>query len=129
MLLIIKSTLQISKLSQNFVNQFKLCQLTNASILVPTTTTQTPILTLETTISPFGVVGNHPDHHTLATTLITIHWQPQLATTLMPSIDNHPDFQNSFQIGHFSFSKLIMYMHKSLSPFDNKNKGITRNSP
>ena len=78
-LLIINSTLQISKLSQNIVNEFKLCQLTNASILVPTTTTQTPILTLRTTISPFGVVANHPDHHTLATIIgnhpDTINWQ------------------------------------------------------
>ena len=54
----------------------------------------------------------------LATTLITIHWQPQLATTLIPSIDNHPDFQNFFQIGHLSFSNLTMYMLQ-ISPFDN----------
>ena len=70
------STLWPFKIHSNTLKSLSILhwfQLTNAPILVPTTTTQTP---LRTTISPFGVVGNHLDHHTLATT-----------------IGNHPDFQ------------------------------------
>ena len=54
------SKLGSSSSNQHFKSQncLKTCQLTNALISVPTTTTQTPILTLGTTISPFGVVGN-----------------------------------------------------------------------
>ena len=73
---IMKATLDLFKIHSNTLKSFSIlhwCQLTNAPILVPTTTTQTP---LGTTISPLRVVGNYPDYHTLATT-----------------IGNHPDFQ------------------------------------
>ena len=112
-LLIIKSTLQISKLSQNFVKEFKSCQLTNALISVPTTTTQTP---LETIISPFGVVGNHPDYHTLATTIGNHHQlePPSIQSPCKPPSQIFKSAIPAFQISHLSFSNLPMYKHEYL---------------
>ena len=124
-----KSTLQLFKLLSNTLKSLSIlhwCQLTNATILVPTTTTQTPLGTI---IFPFGVVGNHLDYHTLATTIGNHHQlePPSIGTTIY-----HIRFSNQpsqlFKSFTSAFQK-CQCVSMNISPFDNKTKGITRNSP